>query len=235
MERILRGVHQFQNTIYPDQQPLFEMLAEKTQRPMALFITCADSRVNPNLITQTEPGDLFLLRNAGNLVPPYGTGGGEGATIEYAVGVLGIRHVIVCGHSHCGAMRALLDPDSVRELPAVSQWFTHAEATRRVVKERYGHLSGDEFMRAVIEENVLMQLNNVCTHPYVTAGLARGDVRLYGWYYEIETGRVLEFNQDALAFEPLGLVPRPVMPFGIRGGAPRASLDRLRHVADLAG
>jgi carbonic anhydrase len=230
MDRILRGVHHFHTKIFPEQQQFFRTLADKQQNPQALFITCSDSRMNPNLITQTEPGDLFLLRNAGNLVPPYGiTQGGESATIEYAVAVLGIRHIIICGHSHCGAMKALLQPESVRDLPAVAQWFTYAEATRRIAKERYGHLTGDAFERAIIEENVLVQLNHLNTHPYVMSRVASGEVRLYGWCYEIETGLIYEYNQEVGRFLPVSLVPHPAMPLNIRycnhEEAPPTSLD----------
>ncbi len=219
MQRIVDGIHQFRREKFPEQKTMFERIANKQQEPMALFITCSDSRFNPNLITTTEPGDLFLLRNAGNIIPPYGAAqGGEGATIEYAVAVLGIRHIIVCGHSNCGAMNALLNPAAVGDLPAVAEWFTYAEATRRVVKERYGHLKGKEFERAVIEENVLVQLNNLSTHPYVTARLANGDVKIYGWYYEIETGTVFEFDQASAMFKPLTHVAHEVMPFCINNG-----------------
>src|SRR5690349_13003440 len=131
MQRIVRGVHKFREKVFGNQKEFFERLAAKQQTPDALFITCSDSRVDPNLLTQTEPGTLFLLRNAGNIVPPYGSAyGGASATIEYALAVLGVRHVIVCGHSHCGAMKALLRPESVHDLPAVAQWFRYAEATR---------------------------------------------------------------------------------------------------------
>src|SRR6478736_4743690 len=131
MRKIIEGVREFQATVFREQRELFEALSRKPQNPLAMFITCSDSRINPNLITQTEPGDLFLLRNAGNIIPPSGAGnGGEGATIEYAVGVLGVQHIIVCGHSQCGAMQALLRPNAVDDLPAVAEWFRHAEATR---------------------------------------------------------------------------------------------------------
>src|SRR5947209_1011259 len=114
MQKLVEGVHHFQANIFSPQRELFERLADG-QSPVALFITCSDSRINPNLLTQTEPGELFILRNAGNLVPPYGAGpGGEAATVEFATAALGIRDIIVCGHSHCGAMRALLAPAKLR-------------------------------------------------------------------------------------------------------------------------
>src|SRR3982751_6268271 len=116
MERLLKGVSTFQREVFPQHRELFERLAAK-QNPMALFITCADSRVVPDLITQSDPGDLFICRNAGNMVPPYGEmNGGVSATIEYAVVALNIRHIIVCGHSDCGAMKGVLHPEAVEQM-----------------------------------------------------------------------------------------------------------------------
>src|SRR5262249_44266695 len=118
MRKIIQGVRQFQDTVFRRQRDFFELLARKQQSPQALFITCSDSRINPNLLTSTEPGDLFLLRNAGNIIPPYGAAnGGEGATIEYAVSVLKLQNIIVCGHFHCGAMHYLLRLEGIEEMP----------------------------------------------------------------------------------------------------------------------
>lgn len=221
MDRIIPGVHRFYSSVFAPQRTFFEMLASKQQTPRALFITCSDSRVDPNLITQTEPGDLFLLRNAGNIVPPYGAAnGGEGATIEYAVAVLGVKHIIVCGHSHCGAMKALFKPELYQELPAVSRWFRYAEATRRLVTERYADLVGAEFDRAAIEENVLVQLNNLSTHPYVTARVARGQLHLFGWYYDIGQGLIFAYDPETGIFAPLTDMPRATLPMVIRHHAP---------------
>ena len=121
MDKILTGVERFRRHEYVKNRDLFEHLAHKQQKPIALFITCADSRVNPNLITQTDPGDLFLIRNAGNIVPPHGSPiGGEAATVEYSIEVLGIRNIILCGHSQCGAMKAMLE-DPTPQRPAGGQ------------------------------------------------------------------------------------------------------------------
>jgi len=197
MEKIIAGYHRFRRFEYPAQQSFFEQLAAKVQRPMALFITCSDSRVHPNLITQTEPGDLFLIRNAGNLVPSYSTqGGGESATIEYSVEVLGVRNIIICGHSQCGAMQALLRADTLAHLPAVRAWCSHAEATRRIVEQKYRNLRGDDLAIAATEENVLVQMNNLSTHPSVAARLASGELQVYGWYYDIGAGQVYQYHQS---------------------------------------
>lgn len=196
MQKLVQGVHQFQNDVFSRQKKVFEELS-KGQKPEALFITCSDSRINPNLLTQTEPGELFILRNAGNIIPPYGAAhGGEEATIEYAVAVLGIKHIIVCGHSLCGAMQGLLHPDSLMDLPAVQRWLHHAESTRRIIRENYTELSGKELLTATIEENVLTQLENLNTHPSVSASLKRGDLYLHGWVYKFETGQVFTYDPN---------------------------------------
>jgi carbonic anhydrase len=203
MQKLVDGIHHFQANIFRTQRELFAQLADK-QNPLALFITCSDSRINPNLITNTEPGDLFVLRNAGNIIPPYGAAnGGEEATIEYAVEGLGIQDVVVCGHSCCGAMQAMLNPKSVENMPAVAKWLGHAEATRRIMKEKYGALTNSALLTATIEENVLVQLENLRTHPAVAAGCARNKIKLHGWVYKIETGGVFEYRPEQGQFLPI--------------------------------
>ena len=203
MRKLIDGIHRFQSGVFGEQKELFKRLVQG-QTPDALFITCSDSRINPNLITQTEPGDLFILRNAGNLVPPYGAlHGGEAATIEYAVDALGVKDIIVCGHTHCGAMKALLDLPSLAEFPAVRSWLVHAEATRRVMKSHYDKLPEHERHEACVEENVLVQIENLRTHPAVLAAITRGDLRLHAWTYVLETGTVEAFDPDVGQFVPV--------------------------------
>src|SRR6266404_2445316 len=138
MQKLIQGIHQFQQESFRPLQDLFEQLS-KGQDPETLFITCSDSRIDPNLLTRSKPGDLFILRNAGNIVPPYGAAsGGEAATIEFAVAALGVKDIILCGHSYCGAMKGLLQAEQVACLPAVSAWLAHAHTTRRIVQENYG-------------------------------------------------------------------------------------------------
>ena len=154
IQKLIEGIHQFQEENFRPLQDLFEKLS-KGQNPETLFITCSDSRIDPNLLTQSQPGDLFILRNAGNIVPSHGAAnGGEGATIEFAVAGLGVKDIIICGHSHCGAMKGLLQPEMVASLPALSSWLSHAETTRKIVKDNYGHLEGDRLVTATVEENV---------------------------------------------------------------------------------
>jgi carbonic anhydrase len=215
MQKLVSGIHEFQESVFSSQQELLERLA-RGQSPLALFITCSDSRICPNTLTQTGPGELFIMRNAGNIVPPYGAGlGGEAATLEYAVAVLGVRDVIVCGHSHCGAMAALLDPDSTDELPAVRAWLKYAESTRRIIRENYAHVEArDRRVVAAIEENVLVQLENLRTHPTVAAAVGRGDLKLHGWVYKFETGEVFAYSPEQQQFvrvEDLENVPQAVV------------------------
>ena len=198
MEKLIEGFKKFQSEVFRAKKGLFDQLTHK-QQPRALFITCSDSRIDPCLLTQTEPGELFILRNAGNIVPSYGTTVGSTiATIEYAVGVLEIRNIIVCGHTDCGVAKALLDPKQIDDLPAVKAWLTQAEATRRVVKENYAHLNGEALLVTTIQENVRIQLEHLQTHPTVAAKLRRGALELHGWVYSIPTGEVwaYDFRKD---------------------------------------
>lgn len=203
MQKLVEGIHQFQQDSFRPMQGLFETLA-KGQHPETLFITCSDSRIVPNLLTNSNPGELFILRNAGNIVPPHGAvNGGEAATIEFAVAGLGVSDIIVCGHSHCGAMKAVLHPEQLETLPAMAAWLSHAETTGRIVRENYQHLEGDKLLTATIEENVLVQLEHLRTLPAVASRLVKGDLHLHGWVYKIETGEVFAYEPVSGQFVPL--------------------------------
>ncbi len=203
MLQLIEGIHRFQAEVFGSQRELFERLAQG-QAPEVLLITCSDSRIDPCLITQAKPGELFILRNAGNLIPPYGTVmGGEAATIEFAVAGLGVKDIIVLGHSHCGAVKGLLQPPSTAEFPALTQWLSYAEATRRIVQKKYCELDEVAKLNIAIQENVLVQLENLRTHPVVAAGLAQGKLKLHGWVYKIETGQVFGYDANCSQFLPL--------------------------------
>lgn len=223
MHKLIEGLHRFRQTYFNAQRRLFKRLASG-QQPEALFITCSDSRIDPNLLTQTKPGEIFILRNAGNIVPPYGGGGGEDATIEYAVAVLSVRHIIVCGHSHCGAMKALLHPESLDTLPAVASWLTHTEATRKKVAETCHGLEDDAILNCLTEENALAQLNNLRKHPTVAAKLVTGELQLHAWVYQIDTGSVSAYNADLGKFISLTDEERAPKPRRLRQSrSPRAA------------
>jgi carbonic anhydrase len=194
MEKLVRGFLKFRTEVFGKKKELFTRLSEK-QTPRALFITCSDSRVDPTLLTQTDPGELFILRNAGNMVPPYGSmQGGSTATIEYAMAVLKVPHIIVCGHTDCGVMKALLHPEEVSDLPAVKEWIGQAETTRRMMREYYIDLQGNERLIQTTQENVRAQLDHLRTHPSVALLLRKKKVDLHGWVYSISTGDVWVYN-----------------------------------------
>ncbi|MBO7938619.1 MULTISPECIES: carbonic anhydrase [Streptomyces] len=176
----------------------FAELAEG-QSPQVLFITCSDSRVVPALITGARPGQLFELRTAGNIVPPYGSDRptGEAATVEYAVEVLGVQDVVVCGHSHCGAVGALVRGDDLDAVPAVRDWLAHA------ADEPGGADPKDPAVALAVQHHVLAQLLRLRSYPCVEKRLADGRLRVRGWYYEVHTGAVLEHRVDTDSFEAL--------------------------------
>lgn len=203
MQRLVHGLHHFQQHVFRSQREFFERLANG-QAPETLFITCSDSRINPNLITQTEPGELFIIRNAGNIVPPLSHDpGGEAATIEYAVEALGVSDIVICGHSRCGAMKAVMEPSLLADMPIVAAWLANAEATRRIAKTRYQDLRGDDLLEVLVAENVLVQIEHLRTQPAVAAALARGTVRLHAWVYAIETGEVYAYDPEQGQYAPI--------------------------------
>lgn len=203
MDHLLPGIHQFKTQVYQREQEFFQTLA-RGQSPRVLFIGCSDSRVDPALITQSKLGELFILRNAGNIVPPIGaSNGGEAACIEYAVSVLGVKDIILCGHSQCGALKALLNPASVESLPLVGDWLKHAESTRRIMVENYADLKGETLLKTAIKEHVLMQIENLQTHPCVAAKLQRGDLTLHAWVYGLESGEIYAFCSETSSFVPI--------------------------------
>jgi carbonic anhydrase len=202
MRKLIKGIREFQSTYYQENRDLFEQLGQG-QTPRVLFITCSDSRIDPNLIVQAGPGELFVIRNAGNIVPPFGAAnGGEGASIEYAIQALNIDQIIVCGHNHCGAMKGLLKLNQLQEdMPLVYDWLRHTDATRRVLKDNYSEYEGEELLDIAIAENVLTQIDNLKTYPSVRSRLQQGNLHIYGWVYEIESGEVQAFNPLSNQFE----------------------------------
>ena len=203
MKKLMRGLRQFQENYVPSHQELMSSLA-KGQSPNVLFITCSDSRVQPELITQAELGELFVIRNAGNIVPPFGaTNGGEGATIEYAVKSLKVNHIIICGHSSCGAMKGLLQIGQLEEkMPLVYHWLIHTEATRQLVEDHYSELDKSEKLDMLVAENILTQIENLRTYPAVRSRLHSGNLSLHGWIYRINDGSILAYDSDRHAFVP---------------------------------
>ncbi len=195
MEQIVKGILKFKQDIYPERKDLFGVLADMGQSPEVLFITCSDSRIDPNLLTGSSPGDLFICRNAGNIIPPHSNEtGGMTASIEYAVAVLGVRHVIVCGHTDCGAIKGALDLSALKGLPHVKEWLGHCRSAMEIVRER-NDIPGDQCVDAAhlneaIEQNVLQQVQHLRTHPVVAAKLATDKLSVHGWVYDIKSGSI---------------------------------------------
>ncbi|MEU1430277.1 carbonic anhydrase [Nocardia sp. NPDC005746] len=194
MPNLADGLGRFQRDVFPGKAGLFARLAGD-HRPGALFIGCSDARVVPELITSAEAGELFVIRNAGNLVPPHTPGAASGvvASIEYALGVLGVSDIVVCGHSACGAMTALAEGQDLSGLPAVAGWLRHADAARAAVDPE---ITGAAAVSALVRHNVVAQLANLATHPAVARALARRTLTLHGWVYDIGSGRVEALDAD---------------------------------------
>ncbi len=210
LKQIVDGFLHFHHEVFPQQQALFKKLAS-SQKPRAMFITCADSRIVPELITQSSPGDLFVTRNVGNVVPPYGQmNGGVSTALEYAILALGVQHVIICGHSDCGAMRAVLNPDSLEKMPTVKAWLRHSEVAKIVLEDNCDCANEGESMKRLTEENVIAQLQHLRTHPSVASRMASGQLYIHGWIYNIETSEIKAYDAEQDTFITLdGINPMP--------------------------
>lgn len=216
MTSIVEGVLKFQQHTFPGLSTLFKQLAT-TQSPNALFITCSDSRVIPELLTQQNPGDIFVIRNAGNIVPSYSSEpGGVTATVEYAVAVLGVSEIVVCGHSDCGAMTAISRCHCLDHLPAVASWLRHADSAKAVNASRT-HASDGARLNSMVRENVIAQLMNLKTHPSVALALEQGRLNLHGWVYDIETGTIAALDGTSNRFVSLADFPQTLATQGQRG------------------
>lgn len=203
MNSLLSGIHQFHAQVFKREKDFYSKLVAG-QSPSTLFIGCSDSRVDPSIITQSDLGELFVLRNAGNIVPCHGaSNGGEPATIEYAVTALGVKDIIICGHSGCGALQAMLQPEKMARLPLVKSWLNHAEATRRILEENYADMSSSALLEVAIREHVLVQIENLQTHPSVAVKLQRGELTLHAWIYLIESGDILAYSTEDGGFASL--------------------------------
>ena len=209
MKLLLERYQEFRQSVLSANREFYENLVSG-QEPDTMLITCSDSRICPESMFGYRPGEVFVLRNAGNIVPSYGQGssGGEVATIEYAVAVLGVKHIVVCGHTGCGAMKALMDPESVTSLPAVAEWLRSAENTRRVVIESKHKVDANELASVASRENALCQLDNLRTHPAVASAVRQGKLQLHAWVYKLEDHVVEAFNPENSRFEPVMAVEK---------------------------
>lgn len=205
LSHLKNGARRFHSEVHAGMAAEYQRIATTPQTPHTLVIACADSRVDVESITSSGPGEVFITRNIGNMVPPYGEMlGGVSAVIEYAVSALKVRHIMVCGHSDCGAMKALLNPDSTAAMPTVRSWLTNGQAALRVAETAHtGEEQPGARLSRLTEENVLMQMVHLKTHPSVAGALARGEVKLSGWVYEIGTGVVRIVEDGERAFIPV--------------------------------
>jgi len=205
---LIEGVHRFRNDEFGNYRTLFQRLSREGQNPHTLFITCSDSRVLAELITQSKPGDLFVVKNIGNIVPPAsatGTTNSTAAAIEFAVETLRVSDIVICGHSQCGAMTALLgQPLDEKRTPHLKEWLTLAEPVREIMHNQYAHVNDPKHrIDLAAGENVLFALEKLHSYYCVQDRLADGSLRLHGWFFEISTAQLLAYNPDARQFSPL--------------------------------
>jgi carbonic anhydrase len=200
------GIRRFQTEVYPEQAEMYRKAASEPQSPRALIVACADSRIDVESITQSGPGDLFVTRNIGNLVPAYGEMlGGVSAVIEYAVSALKVKHIAVCGHTDCGAMKALLHPDAMETMATVKSWMKNAHAALSVAESLAGpDETPSEMMKRLTQENVLLQVQHLRTHPSVAGAMAREELTISGWVYDIATGGVRISDDGGRVFRAVG-------------------------------
>ena len=205
LDRLKAGIRRFQTEVHAEKASAYLRAATTPQQPHTLIIACADSRVDVETITSSGPGEVFVARNIGNMVPAYGEMlGGVSAVIEYAVSALKVQHIVVCGHSDCGAMKALLNPDSTAAMPTVRSWLTNGHAALKVASTLDDqNASPGEKLKSLTEENVRMQMIHLTTHPSVAGALARNELTLSGWVYEIGTGEVRIVEDGSRDFTPV--------------------------------
>jgi len=209
MQRLIEGVHKFRTDEFGNYRKLFRKLSQEGQNPHTLFITCSDSRVLAELITQSQPGDLFVVKNVGNIVPPAGVKGDTNSTaaaIEFAVDTLRVSDIVICGHSQCGAISEILaDKPVSNSTPHLRDWLNLAAPVVATLKKDYAHLpAGSAKETAAAEENVLFGLDNLHSYPCVQDRLMDGSLRLHGWFFKISTAELFAYDPETRQFSPLG-------------------------------
>jgi carbonic anhydrase len=202
MKKLIKGLHKFQKEVFPIQKNFFQNLA-KGQEPEILFITCSDSRINPHLVTSADPGDLFILRNAGNIIPPYSNNAsGEAATIEFAVGQLKVKDIIICGHSYCGAIEATFNLNKITNQPILKSWLeNNILPTLNLVNKNYQNLDRESLLDILLQEHILQQIENLKTYPIINQAIADNKLSLHAWIYKFEDGDIYSYNSQEGQFE----------------------------------
>jgi carbonic anhydrase len=196
MDRLIEGFRAFRETYYRENRVLFDALLHAGQAPRAMVLACCDSRVDPQIIFRAEPGELFVARNVGALVPPYAPNAdyhGTSAALEFAVRTLLVEHVIVLGHSYCGGVKALLDGAAGAHNDFISTWMSIAEAARE--RARAAPLAEESERRRCCEREVVkVSLANLMTFPWLAERVGRNALALHGWYYDLEEAMLLRFD-----------------------------------------
>lgn len=209
IDKLVRGFARFRQRYFQQEPALFDHLRREGQSPKILIIACCDSRVDPALITDANPGDLFVVRNVANLVPPYETGGhrhGTSAALEFAVRCLHVRHVIVLGHAHCGGIRALMQGMQASDQGEfIVPWMSVAQCARDRVLAEMPHADADAQARAVEQAAVRTSLDNLVTFPWIQARVDSGKLDLHGWYFDIDSGQLLRYDEAAGTFDTLSV------------------------------
>jgi len=208
MQEYIEGNELFQQVYFKEHEEELLRLAKEGQNPKALFIGCSDSRVIPDLMIQSKPGDLFVMRNVGNFVPPYKPDEDFHATataIEYAVSVLKVSEVIICGHTHCGACQALFKDMSDPSLIHTRKWLSLGEPAKHSAVKALGiGADKEELLRLTEQFSILIQIENLLTYPYVNKLVKEEKLFIHGWYYDIETGHIRYYDPEQKEFMPLG-------------------------------
>jgi len=206
MEELFEGVKEFSKQEFEQNKLLFQKLSKK-QNPHTLFISCSDSRVVPNLITKSFPGDLFIIRNIANIVPPYRQSSEYLATtsaIEYAINVLQVKSVVICGHSNCGGCRALYaENDLLNTIPHTKKWLELAKPAKEKVEKLKAQFNYDSTDWLVAQENIVLQINHLLSYPFIKEKYQNKSLKIYGWYYDIENGIVYNYNKSKKVFEKI--------------------------------
>ncbi|MFZ2968952.1 MAG: carbonic anhydrase [Sulfuricurvum sp.] len=207
LKEFAQGNETFQKTYFKKNEAELLNLVQEGQNPRALFIGCSDSRVIPDLIVQTRPGDLFVVRNVGNFVAPYKPDEdfhSTAAAIEYAVGVLKVSEIIICGHSHCGAIEALYNPTCEMSMIHTAKWLTLGEKAKSMALLALGNgVAKETLLRATEHLSIVTQIENLLTYPYVKKMVEEETLFIHGWYYDIETGAIEYYDPDMYQFRPL--------------------------------
>ncbi len=209
IRKLIKNYQEFKNLHFQHYEELFEELAKKGQSPKTLFIGCSDSRIVPDLFTGAKPGDLFVVRNVGNFVPPFKPDDdfhGTAAAIEYAVSALEVRDIVVCGHSHCGACASLYkDIPGTAEFIHIKKWLEIAKPAKEAALSSVGDKDKEQLLRATEKASVLVQLDNLLTYPTVKKRVEEATLLLHGWYYKIETSELEYYDEQKGDFVPIGI------------------------------